>query len=391
MDEQQRFVWNKLITGEFRVGVSQNLVVRALAEFTGLTGEVVSHRLMGDWQPDRVFYNRLVSKETGDTDISRPYPFFLAYPIEGDPSHLGDPADWIAEWKWDGIRSQMIRRSGQTFIWSRGEELVTERFPELDMSLPEGTVIDGEILPWKDGLPLPFAQMQRRIGRKVLSAKILADVPVVVIAYDLLEWEGNDTREWPIERRRGQLEALASERLILSAQVPIESWEALAVLRAQSRERHVEGFMLKRKGSPYRVGRRKGDWWKWKIQPYSIDCVLIYAQPGNGKRASVLTDYTFGVWDNGELVPFAKAYSGLTNEEIDKVDAWIRRNTIERFGPVRKVKPELVFELAFEGIQKSPRHRSGIAVRFPRMARWRQDKPAAEADTIETIRALLAQ
>ena len=393
MDEQQRFVWNKLITGEFRVGVSQNLVVRAWAEFSTLTTEVVSHRLMGDWQPDPAFYNVLVSKETGDTDVSRPYPFFLAYPIEGDPSQLGDPKEWIAEWKWDGIRSQMIRRSWRTYIWSRGEELVTERFPELEALgalLPEGTVVDGEILPWKDGLPLPFAQMQRRIGRKVLSPKILADVPVVVLAYDLLEWQGNDIREWPIERRRAQLEELASERLILSQPVPIESWEALAELRSQSRERKVEGLMLKRRGSPYRVGRRKGDWWKWKIEPYSIDCVLIYAQPGNGKRASLLTDYTFGVWDNGELVPFAKAYSGLTNDEISKVDAWVRRNTLERFGPVRKVKPELVFELAFEGIQNSPRHRSGIAVRFPRMARWRQDKKAEEADTIETIRALLA-
>ncbi len=392
MDEPQRFVWNKLITGEFRVGVSQNLVVRALAQFTGLTTEVVSHRLMGDWQPDAAFYARLVSTEAADSDVSRPYPFFLAYPIEGEPSQLGDAADWIAEWKWDGIRSQMIRRAGQTFIWSRGEELVTDRFPELKAvgdSLPEGTVIDGEILPWKDGLPLPFAQMQRRIGRKALGAKILADVPVVLLAYDLLEWHGEDVREWPIERRRAELETLIGERLILSPEVPFGSWGELAELRGQSRDRRVEGFMLKRRGSPYRVGRRRGDWWKWKIQPYSVDCVLIYAQPGNGKRASLLTDYTFGVWDNGELVPFAKAYSGLTNEEIAQVDAWVRRNTVEWFGPVRKVKPELVFELAFEGIQRSPRHRSGIAVRFPRMARWRTDKKAEDADTIETIRALL--
>jgi DNA ligase-1 len=394
MDEQQRFVWNKLITGEFRVGVSANLVVRAIAEFSSLTTEVVSHRLMGDWQPDASFYRQLVAKETGDTDISRPYPFFLAYPIEGDPSQLGDPADWIAEWKWDGIRSQMIRRSGRTFIWSRGEELVTERFPELEAlggTLPEGTVIDGEILPWKDGLPLPFAQMQRRIGRKVLGAKILADVPVVLLAYDLLEWGGEDIREWPIERRRAQLQELAKDRLVVSPQVPFETWDVLTEQRHQSRERRVEGFMLKRRGSPYRVGRRRGDWWKWKIEPYSVDCVLIYAQPGNGRRASLLSDYTFGVWDNGELVPFAKAYSGLTNEEIGQVDAWVRRNTLERFGPVRKVKPEQVFELAFEGIQESPRHRSGIAVRFPRMARWRHDKKAADADTIETIRALIAR
>ncbi len=389
MDEQQRFVWNKLITGEFRVGVSQNLVVRAIAQFADLTTEVVSHRLMGDWQPDPAFYAQLIAKQTQSSDVSRPYPFFLAYPLEGDPAQLGDPSDWIAEWKWDGIRSQMIRRRGETFIWSRGEELVTQRFPELDLPLPEGTVIDGEILPWKDDLPLPFAQLQRRIGRKVLGPKILADVPVVLLAYDLLEWEGADIRDWPIERRRSQLAELAGGRLVLSQPVAFESWDALAELRHESRSRRVEGFMLKRRGSPYRVGRRRGDWWKWKIQPYSIDCVLIYAQPGNGKRASLLTDYTFGIWDNGELVPFAKAYSGLTHEEIGQVDAWVRQNTVETFGPVRKVKPELVFELAFEGIQKSSRHRSGIAVRFPRMARWRQDKKAEDADSIETIRALL--
>jgi len=371
--------------------------VKALAQVAGLATEVISHRLMGDWQPDASFYNQLIAQQTGDTDVSRPYPFFLAYPLEGEPSSLGDPADWIAEWKWDGIRSQTIRRNWQTFIWSRGEELVTERFPELAALgglLPEGTVIDGEILPWKDGMPLPFAQLQRRIGRKALGPKILADVPVVLLAYDLLEWGGEDIRAWPLEKRRAQLAELASVlaasgRLILSEAVPFTDWDELAAARLRSRERRVEGFMLKRHGSPYRVGRRKGDWWKWKIQPYSVDCVLIYAQPGNGRRASLLTDYTFGVWDNGELVPFAKAYSGLTDEEIAQVDAWVRRNTLEKFGPVQRVKPELVFELAFEGIQKSPRHRSGIAVRFPRIARWRTDKKAEEADSIETIRALL--
>ena len=396
MDERQRFVWNKLITGEFRVGVSQNLVVRALAEVAGLSAEVIAHRLMGDWNPEAGFYSQLIAGDTGDTDVSRPYPFFLAYPLEGEPAQLGEPAEWIVEWKWDGIRSQLIRRQWQTFVWSRGEELVTERFPELQALgglLPEGTVIDGEILPWKEGLPLPFAQMQRRIGRKVLGPKILADVPVVLLAYDLIEWGGVDIREWPLERRRGQLAELVGSlastgRILLSAPVAFGSWEELARLRTESRDRRVEGFMLKRVGSPYRVGRKRGDWWKWKIEPYAIDCVLLYAQAGHGRRASLMTDYTFGVWDNGELVPFAKAYSGLTNEEIARVDGWVRRNTVEKFGPVRRVKPELVFELAFEGIQKSPRHRSGIAVRFPRIARWREDKKAEEADTIETIRAL---
>ncbi len=370
MDEGQRFAWNKLITGEFRVGVSQSLVVRAIAEVSGLSTEVVSHRLMGEWQPTPEFWKQLIAPDTRDADISRPYPFCLAYPVEGDPRDLGPLPEWQVEWKWDGIRAQLIRRQWRTFLWSRGEEPITDRFPEIEALgalLPEGTAIDGEVLPWKDGAPLPFAQMQRRIGRKVLGHKILSDVPVVMIGYDLLELHGEDIRERPIEWRREQLEAMApaGSALVLSPIVEAASWDQLAGLRLQSRERKVEGFMLKRHGSPYRVGRRRGDWWKWKIDPYSVDCVLIYAQPGNGRRASLFTDYTFGVWDGGKLVPFAKAYSGLSDEEIREVDAFVRRNTIETFGPVHAVKPELVFELAFEGIQRSPRHRSGIAVRFP--------------------------
>jgi len=274
---------------------------------------------------------------------------------------------------------------------------MTDRFPELAAAgalLPEGTVLDGEVLPWKEGAPLPFAQMQRRIGRKVLGPKILADVPVVLVAFDLLELDHQDVRERPLEWRRAELERIVlaagpESHLVASPLLGEASWEDLKRTREEARSRGVEGFMLKRRGSPYRVGRRRGDWWKWKINPYSVDAVLIYAQPGSGRRASLFTDYTFGVWDNGELVPFAKAYSGLTDEEIRQVDAFVRNNTLEKFGPVRRVKPELVFELAFEGIQRSPRHRSGIAVRFPRMARWRTDKKADEADSIETIRALL--
>jgi DNA ligase-1 len=307
---------------------------------------------------------------------------------------LGGITEWQIEWKWDGIRAQLIRRDGSSFLWSRGEELITDRFPELQAlaaRLPEGTVLDGEVMPWSNGGPLPFAQMQRRIGRKVLGPKILSEVPAVLVGFDLLEHEGRDVREQPIEWRRAQLEALAppGSALVLSPLVEVGSWDELKELRQQSRQRHVEGFMLKRLGSPYRVGRRRGDWWKWKIDPYSVDAVLIYAQPGNGRRASLFTDYTFGVWDEEKLVPFAKAYSGLSDEEIRQVDAFVRRNTIEKFGPVHKVKPELVFELAFEGIQLSTRHQSGIAVRFPRMARWRHDKKAEDADTIDTIRALL--
>jgi DNA ligase-1 len=394
MDEGQRFAWNKLITGEFRVGVSQSLVVRAIAETSGVPAETIAHRLMGEWQPTPDFWRQLTAADSRDADVSRPYPFCLAYPLEGAVEELGDPREWQIEWKWDGIRAQLIRRQWRTFLWSRGEELITERFPELEALgalLPEGTAIDGEVMPWKDGAPLPFAQMQRRIGRKALGAKILADVPVSLVAYDLLELGGEDVREKPLEWRRAQLESIApaNPALVLSPVVPSADWEDLKRLRQESRARKVEGFMLKRLSSPYRVGRRRGDWWKWKIDPYSVDAVLIYAQPGNGRRASLFTDYTFGVWDDGKLVPFAKAYSGLSDEEIREVDAFVRSNTLEKFGPVRHVKPELVFELAFEGIQKSPRHRSGIAVRFPRMARWRRDKTAAQADSIDTIRGLL--
>lgn len=396
MDEAQRFAWNKLITGEFRVGVSQSLVVRAIAAVSGLSTEAVSHRLMGQWQPTAEFWRQLVAPEVDPADISRPYPFCLAYPIEGEVEQLGDPAEWRVEWKWDGIRAQLLRRQARTFLWSRGEELMAGRFPEIEAAgalLPEGTAIDGEVLPWKDGAPLPFAMMQRRIGRKTLGARILADVPVVLMAFDLLESGGQDFREQPLEARRAQLEALAprSSAIVLSPIVEPQSWEDLRALRSESRARKVEGFMLKRLGSPYRVGRRRGDWWKWKIDPYSVDAVLIYAQPGSGRRASLFTDYTFGIWDQGKLVPFAKAYSGLSDDEIRQVDEFVRRNTLETFGPVHAVKPELVFELAFEGIQLSSRHRSGIAVRFPRMARWRHDKPAAEADTMDTIRALLGR
>ncbi len=397
MDESQRFVWNKLITGAFRVGVSQSLVVRAMAKSSGVDANVIAHRLMGDWQPDAAFYTHLLGKDVADADVSRPYPFFLAYPIEGDIRQLGDIAEWQIEWKWDGIRAQLIRRNWNTFLWSRGEDLMTERFPEmqaLGALLPEGTVIDGEILAWKQDAPLPFAQMQRRIGRKVLGDKMLREVPAAMVGYDLLEFGGVDIRERPIEERRERLAELVDQLRVsghihLSAPVVAGSWETLEEWRLTSRERGVEGFMLKRLGSPYRVGRKRGDWWKWKIEPYAVDAVLVYAQPGSGKRASLFTDYTFAVWDKGELVPFAKAYSGLTDEEIRKVDAFVRRNTVEKFGPVRAVKPELVFELAFEGIQKSTRHRSGIAVRFPRIAKWRTDKKFEDADSIETVKALI--
>ncbi|AMV38271.1 ATP-dependent DNA ligase [Planctomyces sp. SH-PL62] len=398
MDRPQRFVWNKLISGGFRVGVSQQLVTRALAKVGGIEPAVVAHRLMGDWEPDARFLTRLLAPDATDADHSRPYPFCLAHGIEGEPEALGPVEDWQAEWKWDGIRCQLIRRGGDTFLWSRGEELVTDRYPELatlGAFLPEGTAIDGEILPYRDGVPLPFAQLQRRIGRKTVGKTILAEIPVVLIAYDLLEFEGRDLRAEPFEVRRARLAEVVDRvaqpgRLILSPAVVATTWAGLAAAREESRSRQAEGLMLKRIGSPYHVGRKRGDWWKWKVDPFTVDAVLTAAQRGSGKRASLYTDYTFSVWDDDRrLVPFAKAYSGLTDAEIARVDAFIRRNMVEKFGPVRTVKPELVFELAFEGIQRSPRHKSGLAVRFPRILRWRQDKPADEADTLDSIRGML--
>jgi DNA ligase-1 len=396
LDRVQRFVWNKLITGGFRVGVSQSLVTRALARFSGLPEAVLAHRLMGRWAPEPSFYSRLFSPETDDADLSRPYPFFLAYPLEGAPDELGPVADWQAEWKWDGIRAQVIRRGGQTFIWSRGEELITARFPEITAAaeaLPDGTVVDGEILAWKDGRPLDFAALQQRIGRKLLDPRVLHAAPVVLMAYDLLEWNGRDIRGQELAWRVSQLDAallpLKDARLRSSPKLRGMSWRGLLESKEDARRRGTEGLMLKRRTSPYRIGRRRGDWWKWKVDPLSIDAVLTYAQRGHGRRSGLFTDYTFSVWDGDRLVPFAKAYSGLTDDEIREVDRFIRDHTLERFGPVRAVKPELVFEIAFEDIRRSPRHRSGVAVRFPRIARRRTDKTVADADTLQTIRDLL--
>jgi DNA ligase 1 len=393
-DTPQRFVWNKLITGAFRVGVSQQLVVKALAEVGACEPAAVSHRMMGDWQPTAHYYLQLIAQDIQDADPSRPYPFFLASPLDGPPAELGDIGDWQAEWKWDGIRAQLIRRGGQTFLWSRGEELVTDRYPEVRAAgdaLPDGTVLDGELLPWSDGAARPFADLQKRIGRKTVSKKLLQEIPVRMVAYDLLEFAGEDWRERPLHERRTQMEGVIFNvnNIIPSEVVFADSWDVLAVLRESSRSRGVEGFMLKKRDSSYRTGRVRGDWWKWKIEPLSADAVLVYAQRGSGKRASLYTDYTFAIWKDGQLVPFAKAYSGLTDAEIREVDKFIRAHTVESFGPVRTVKPELVFEIGFEGISRSTRHKSGIAVRFPRILRARPDKSPAEADTLERLQALL--
>lgn len=390
----ERFLLNKLLTGEFRVGVSHTLVVRALATAAGLEPTSIAARLMGDWTPSADWFTAVMTMEAGAADASQPYPFYLASPLEGAPADLGDRGDWLVEWKWDGIRAQLIRRSGQTWLWSRGEELITARFPEIAAAathLPDGTVLDGEVLAFKDGRPMPFSALQQRIGRQKQIAQVMRTVPVVFVGYDALEREGIDIRPQPLAIRRAALGEVvpADSVLRVSEEVNVPTWDELTSLRLESRARGVEGFMLKRRDSPYGVGRRKGSWWKWKIDPLTVDAVLMYAQPGNGRRASLLTDYTFGVWDNGQLVPVAKAYSGLSNAEIEEMDRWIRRHTVERHGPVRAVEPVQVFELGFEAIAPSTRHKSGIAVRFPRMLRWRSDKPAREADTLETLKKLI--
>ena len=416
LPDDQRFVYFKLITGGFRVGVSKLQVTQALAAVAQIDPKQIAQRMMGytavGHVPSAADYERLVAPESATEQhlatSGQPYPFFLAHPLAEPVARftelLGQPMQWIVEWKWDGIRAQLVRRAGQSHVWSRGEELVTERFPELATlgdALPDGTVIDGEIVIWRDDRPQPFAELQRRIGRKALGPKLLKELPVALLAYDLLEHEGKDWRQRPLQARREALERLVSElrhpTLLVSPAVSGDDWASLASLREEARERGTEGFMLKQRDSAYGVGRTKADgtWWKWKIDPMSVDAVLIYAQRGHGRRASVYSDYTFAVWnappgaEGRQLVPFAKAYSGLSDAEMARVDAIIRQTTIESFGPVRSVRPTLVFELGFEGISRSPRHKSGIAVRFPRMLRWREDKPVDEADTLETLVSLL--
>ncbi|WP_418129829.1 ATP-dependent DNA ligase [Variovorax sp. 375MFSha3.1] len=415
---EERLVYFKLITGAFRVGVSKLQVTQALAAVGGIDAKRVAQRLMGythiGGRPRAADYQALIAPETGSEQEQKtsgqPYPFFLAHPfnlpLEQFDAVLGPPSDWIVEWKWDGIRAQLVKRAGAAWVWSRGEELVTERFPELATlgeALPDGTVLDGEIVVWREGRVQPFAELQKRIGRKTLGAKLLRDIPVVLLAYDILEWEGRDLRALPQSQRRVLLDELVARMdhpsLLPSPVLAGADWPDLARQREAAHAMGVEGMMLKRRDAQYGVGRTKdvGVWWKWKIDPLSVDAVLIYAQRGHGRRASLFSDYTFAVWDgppgqeDRRLVPFAKAYSGLTDAEMARVDAIIRKTTVESFGPVKSVKPTLVFELGFEGIARSTRHKSGIAVRFPRMLRWREDKPVEEADTLQTLAALLPE
>ena len=394
--EPERLVFNKLLTGSLRVGASLRLVQQAVAQVAGVDVARVAQRMMGGWSPTPDVLAALLAPEDGEEDTThQPYPFFLASPVdEAQFDKLGPIEDWLLEWKWDGIRAQLIRRDAQAVLWSRGEERLDGRFPEIEaaaQSLPHGVVLDGEVLGWRGELPLTFLALQPRINRRKPGAKLIADCPVAFLVYDLLEHEGVDLRERPLLERRGLLEqVLADAPAVIrpSPLVEVATWDEAAALRGGARERRVEGLMLKRRDSPYRSGRRRGDWWKWKIDPLTIDAVLVYAQSGSGRRSTLFTDYTFALWDQDRLVPVAKAYSGLDDKEILALDRWIRANTLERFGPVRSVQPLHVFELGFEAVNRSTRHKSGIAVRFPRILRWRTDKPASEADQLATLKAL---
>lgn len=397
LDSQERFIFNKLISGNFRIGVSNKMLVNALAKQSGTESNKIMHSIMGKWQPQEASYDDLIAGAHVNTDNSWPYPFCLAYALESPPEALGQTNEWQAEWKWDGIRGQIVKRNGELFIWSRGEELVTAQFPELHYLLDElsdGTVLDGEILSVKEGKVQAFSVLQQRLNRKNITKTQLKDAPIAFYTYDLLEHEGRDLREEPLRDRRKLLEDLLSkisdsQILTISPVVVFDTWESLAEQRQEARALNSEGIMLKKLDSQYHSGRKRGDWWKWKINPYTVDAVMIYAQKGSGRRANFYTDYTFAVRDGEQLITVAKSYSGLTDKEIKEVNSFVLKNSVEKFGPVRTVKPELVFEIAFEGIAESKRHKAGLALRFPRIARWRKDKKADEINTLDDLRQLL--
>ena len=433
LDVQGRWVWNRLLASSFRAGVAQPLLARALAQASGVAPATIAQRLAGEWEPTPAFFARLLAAESADADAGRPFPFCHAAALDQPPEALGLIAAWQAEWKWDGLRAQLVRRQGQVFLWSGDEEPIAERFPEVVAGgalLPDGTVLDGELVPWRDDAPLPVAQIQARLGRKAPAKKQLDEAPVVFMAFDLLEHDGADIRALPLEKRREELERLLKDEgrrmkgevahadaasippnapnaksapetlqpssfilhssFLLSPLIPAPTWDALSDAWSSARERAAAGLLLKRRDAPYHAGRETGDWLAWRAAPHRVNAVLIYAARGAGARANLYSDYTFGLWQNGELVPFTKASAGLSDAEIRKVDAFVRRNTLERFGPVRTVRPELVFEIGFDGVQRSPRHKSGLAVRSPRILRRHAATPAAEADMLDTIRALLS-
>lgn len=389
-DETTLFLIHKCFSGALRFGVSKNLIIQALAKVAGVDKETMSFRLMGDYIPTPQYYRSLLVHDVTIERVSKPYPYFLASPVEKPEEEFSSWNEWCVEWKWDGIRSQLVKRNGEVFLWSRGEELINDSFPDIlkqAEQLPDGTVLDGELLPFKEGKVMAFADLQTRLNRKKISKKDLETTPVSIMLYDVLEWEGEDIRERPLSERKAILNSINA--FPKSEIINVESIEEATQLRVESRDRGVEGFMMKRWNSTYQSGRKRGDWWKWKIDPFTIDCVLLYAQSGSGRRSNLYTDYTLAVWKDKELIPVTKAYSGLSDEELAEMDRWIKKHTVEKFGPVRSVEPQHVFEIAFEGIQPSNRHKAGVALRFPRIHRWRKDKKPEEADTLENVKKLL--
>lgn len=396
LNHLERFIFNKLIGGSFRIGVSKKLLINALSKYSGIDANILMHSIMGKWKIEEEDFDNLLQGTNINPDDSKPYPFCLAFPLEKDLEDLGERQNWQAEYKWDGIRGQFIKRNEEIFIWSRGEELVSEQFPEVVSALKQmngNFVIDGEVLVVKDNKVLNFNELQKRLNRKNIPKKMLDELPVKIFVYDILELEKEDLRNKPLVDRRILLEGLLlnspHENVRISEILETETWTELSELREKSRENNSEGLMLKEKNSIYHAGRKKGDWWKWKVSPLTIDAVLIYAQKGSGRRSSYYTDYTFGVKNGENIVTIAKAYSGLTDKEIMEVSRFVNKNAIEKFGPVRTVKPELVFEIAFEGIGFSSRHKSGVALRFPRIVRWRRDKTVDEIDDVEEIKKLI--
>ena len=394
----ERFVFNKILTGGFRIGVSQKLMTRALSKAVNIEENILAHRLMGQWSPENTSFEQLILEPNPEDQIAQPYPFFLAYALENGFQEKEKVSDWHIEHKWDGMRAQLIVRQGKHFLWSRGEELITDKFPEFEClakQFPDGTVVDGELLPYKNMVIGDFNALQKRIGRKTVSLKLMNEIPIVLMIYDLLEWNGKDIRSLPLHQRQQLISSFYKAHkndslpILKSEVMQFSSWEKVAIERERAQKKCSEGLMLKHKNGPYAVGRKKGSWWKWKTDPKTIDAVLTYAMRGHGRRTNLYTDYTFALWQENNLVTFAKAYSGLTDAEIKEVDRFVKQNTLDRFGPVRQVKPELVFEIAFEGLAPSSRHKSGVAVRFPRILRWRHDKKIKEANSLDDLKELL--
>ncbi len=394
LDATGRWTLLKLITGGLRVGVSARLAKTALAEGFGKPLAEIEELWPALAAPYADLFAWLENRAPRPDPEATPRfrPFMLSHALD-DPGDLGDAA-WQVEWKWDGTRVQLVAQHGRKILFSRAGEDISAAFPDLLAGIAVHGVIDGELLVGTPGRePEPFNRLQQRLNRKSAAAKLMADHPAFLRAYDLLFDGTEDIRELPLDRRRARLEAVVAahrgERLDLSETLAMSGADELGRLQAQARALGREGLMLKRRDSRYEAGRVKGLWYKWKRDPLSADAVLMYAQRGHGKRSSFYSDYTFGVWRADELVPVGKAYFGFTDEELLLLDRWVREHTVQRFGPVREVAKELVLEVAFDSIHPSTRHKSGLAMRFPRVARIRWDKPAAEADRIETLLALV--